>query len=298
MSRQNLSTSLDSLIIPKDLKHTLNGELFLINESEIGNDKILLFTTLANLRQLELAKYWIIDGTFKTVPTIFHQLHSIHAPVGYDTNSRILPQVFTLLSSKSKECYIRMFQDLQFYASENNIVLQPDHILTDFEQAAICVVKQEFINSQSRLCLFHLGQSSWRKVHSVGHSLKYCEDEEFNLLVRHLLAFAFLPPEEIPSAFDEIKKLLEIESGPKHLIMWFEDNYVSGRVRKTLRNGNVIRGLPLFSPELWYIFNQNIPRTQNNIEAWHRRWECFVGEWSISFNKSVEKRTDKYRDND
>jgi len=23
---------------------------------------------------------------------------------------------------------------------------------------------------------------------------------------------------------------------------------------------------------------KHIPRTQNNIEAWHRRWECLVGE--------------------
>jgi len=98
----------------------------------------------------------------------------------------------------------------------------------------------------------------WRKVQSVGLSIKYGEDEEFSLLVRHLLALAFLPAEEIPSAFDEIKKLLEIESGAEHLIMWFEDNYVLGRVRKTQRNGNVIRGLPLFSPELWSVFNQNI----------------------------------------
>lgn len=49
-------TSLDSLFIPDELKHTLNGELYLIDEYEIGNDKILLFTTLANLRKLELEK--------------------------------------------------------------------------------------------------------------------------------------------------------------------------------------------------------------------------------------------------
>jgi len=51
--RKNLMsepTSLDPLIIPEELKYTLNGELFLINESEIGNDNILLFTTLMNLR--------------------------------------------------------------------------------------------------------------------------------------------------------------------------------------------------------------------------------------------------------
>jgi len=106
---------LDSLFIPEDLKHKLNGELFLINESEIGKDKILLFTTLANLRKLEEAKYWIMDGTFKTVPTILHQLYSIHAPVGHDTNSQILPLVFALLSSKSKEYYIHMFYSLTIF---------------------------------------------------------------------------------------------------------------------------------------------------------------------------------------
>jgi len=37
---------------------------------------------------------------------------------------------------------------------------------------------------------------------------------------------------EIPSAFAEITVQLEIESGTGHLIMWFEDNYVLGRVRK------------------------------------------------------------------
>ncbi|KAL4120968.1 hypothetical protein QTP88_013562 [Uroleucon formosanum] len=194
VGRQNVMsepTSLDSLFIPEELKHRLNGEPFLINESEIRNDKILLFTTLANL-----------------LPIIFHQLYSVYAPVGHDTNSRILPLVFALLSSKFKQCYIRMFQDLQDYTSENNIVLQPDYILTDFEEAAIYAVKQDM----------------WRKVQSVGLSIKYDEDEEFSLLTRHLL------------------------------------NYVL---------------------ELWSVFNQNIPRTQNTIEAWHRCWECLVGESHI-----------------
>jgi len=54
----------------------------------------------------------------------------------------------------------------------------------------------------------------------------------FSIPVRHLLALVFLPPEEIPSAFAEIKKLLEVESGTEHLIiLWFEDNYVFGRVQ-------------------------------------------------------------------
>lgn len=67
-----------------------------------------------------------MDGTFKIVPTTFHKLYSVHAQVKHDKNSRILPLVFALLSNKSKECYISMFQDLQNCASENNIVLLHD----------------------------------------------------------------------------------------------------------------------------------------------------------------------------
>ncbi|KAL4103624.1 hypothetical protein QTP88_018983 [Uroleucon formosanum] len=92
-----------------------------------------------------------------------------------------------------------------------------------------------------------------------------------------------------PDTFAKIKEQLEIESGTEHLLMWFGDNYVLGRVRKTLRNGNIIRGLPLFSPDLWSVFIRNIPRTQNNIEAWHRRWECLFGESHVGVYRLIKK---------
>lgn len=63
------------------------------------------------------------------------------------------------------------------------------------------------------------------------------------------LLFFFLPPEEIPSAFFEIKELLEIESGMEYLIIYFENNYVLSRVRKTLRKENLV--------EDYHYFHQN-----------------------------------------
>jgi len=52
--------------------------------------------------------------------------------------------------------------------------------LTDFEQAKIEAVKQKFRITQSRLRLFHLGQSIWRKVQSKGLTVKYGEDIEYS----------------------------------------------------------------------------------------------------------------------
>ena len=97
--------SLESLVIPENMQKTLNGNDFLIKDSTIGHDRILIFTTVANINYLNQSSIWIMDGTFKTVPTIFKQLYSIHGCVGGNENSRIVSLVYILMSSKNEECY-------------------------------------------------------------------------------------------------------------------------------------------------------------------------------------------------
>ncbi|CAG8760200.1 11347_t:CDS:1, partial [Dentiscutata heterogama] len=58
-----------------------------------------------NIRRLSEASYWIMDRTFKTVPSIFCQLYTIHAQVGPEANSRIFPLVYALMTGKSEELY-------------------------------------------------------------------------------------------------------------------------------------------------------------------------------------------------
>ncbi|CAG8739319.1 11281_t:CDS:2, partial [Gigaspora rosea] len=57
--------NLDDINIPNSLCSALNGENFLVRDSIIGKDRILLFTTKANIQHLSRALYWIMDGTFK-----------------------------------------------------------------------------------------------------------------------------------------------------------------------------------------------------------------------------------------
>ena len=77
-------------------------------------------------------------------------------------------------------------------------------------------------------------------------------------------------------------------SGVNELIDWFEVYYIRGRVVRTLRTGNVVRSEPLFPPSLWSV-TENIeytfPRTQNSVEAWHRRWEILVGRAHVGLFK-------------
>ncbi|CAG8726790.1 553_t:CDS:2, partial [Cetraspora pellucida] len=92
--------SIVKLNMPESLKFTLSGNLFLIRDQIISDDeRMLVFTTTENIKYLSRAVYWIMDGTFQTVPTIFYQLYTVHASVGLQDNSKIFPLVYTLMTA-------------------------------------------------------------------------------------------------------------------------------------------------------------------------------------------------------
>ena len=133
-------------------------------------------------------------------------------------------------------------------------------------------------------------QSDWRKIQSCGLATRYGNDEQFSLMLRHLFALAFLPSNEIPEAFNTLK--LEMPPEADEVVKWFEENYVHGKIRQHLRNGSTIRGAPLFPPELWSVHDSiepGIPRTQNIVEAWHRRWNILVGESHVGVHTIIQE---------
>ena len=245
--------SITEVNIPNSLQITLDGEQFLIKDHVIEQERILIFTTENNIQRLSQAVFWIMDGTFKTVPTIFCQLYTIHAPIGPENNSRVLPLVYALLTRKTEELYKWLFRDLSEFAEERHIQLMPSHIITDFEKAAINASNEEFPGVINKGCFFHLGQSGWRKIQDCGLAIRYGNDEHFSLMLRHLFALAFLPPEEIPTVFDILKPNMPPEAS--NVVQWFEDNYIYGRIRRQMLNGNVIRDSPLFPPALWSVYH-------------------------------------------
>lgn len=61
-----------------------------------------MFTTKSKCRIFEKSPYWIMGGTFKTVPTLFRQFYTIHSMVRTEENLKILPRVYALMTSKSE----------------------------------------------------------------------------------------------------------------------------------------------------------------------------------------------------
>ena len=73
-------------------------------------------------------------------------------------------------------------------------------------------------------CLFHLGQSLWRRIQNDGLSGAYRDDENVKMYSKMLIALSFVPPEDVGAAFDELN-----ESRPDNLenvYNYWEDNYI------------------------------------------------------------------------
>ena len=179
-----------------------------------------------------------------------------------------MPLVYSLMSSKSEQCYQMLFQNLIEFSNEYGVDLQPQFVLTDFEMAAINAIRTEFPGVQNKGCHFHLSQNIYRKVQEYGLTVLYGTDENFSLLIRQISALAFLPYNNIPGAFDELRTIMPEEAN--RIMEWFEIYYIRGRIRRTARSGNVTRSNPLFPPSLWSVTDNveyAFPRTQNFVEA-------------------------------
>ena len=93
-----------------------------------------------------------------------------------------------------------------------------------------------------------MGQSVYRQVQDAELTQQYGADENFSLLIRRIPALTFLGPQEISDAFDAVKAWLPFNA--ELISQWFENNYVHGQIKRTLRNVTVQRRNPLYPPEM------------------------------------------------
>ncbi|KAG8237555.1 hypothetical protein J437_LFUL017180 [Ladona fulva] len=274
--------NLEELRIPSNLR-MLNGSSFLVREVKFDGEVILLFTSGENIRHLENSRFWVMDGTFQTVLVLFRQLYSIHALAGTGETAKILPMAYALMKSKSEESYRKLFEQLNDFANELNVDLLPEVIITDFERGAIKAAKAEYPSGINKEAVCLAADTEGIFDGTLG------EDADFCLKIRYFVALTFLLAADIPNAFDSIKN--EFPEDAASIVSWFEENYVIGRIQRT-RGMHIVRSPPLFPPELWSAYDQiesGIPRTQNNVEPWHRRFNTLVGRPHIGVYKIIQE---------
>ncbi len=280
------------LIIPNNLRVTQAGEqnfLLFDTQNEVGK-RIIAFSTEENLRRLRDSEIWFLDGTFKTCPRLFHQLYTIH----FMFHGNVFPGVYVFMTGKTQEMYTSMLERLVSSAEAKGITLNPTFIILDFELASINALQRTFPDERLSGCLFHLGQNIYRNIQKNGLVDAYKTIDNVSLSLRKLSALACLPSEEIYDAFIAISE--NIPNEVEAVYKYFGETYVLGRPNIVRGRGRPRRAPilhpPRFPPTLWSIYHlqgYNLPRTNNNLEAWHRRFETVVQRYHLGVYSMIKE---------
>ena len=235
--------------------------------AESGDQRVLGFSTDSLLDFLKSTPHWLMDATFKIVPSIFTQLLVIHGQWG--VTNQTLPCVYVLMKGKSQDLYTIVFRELR-----RVLDFCPDTVMADFEKSLHNALQEVFENVQITGCFFHLCQSIRKHVQDLGLTVSVREHLDQQTTVSMLRALPFIPEEDIIRGFEDLVGFVE-DHCPVLLPLfdYFENTYIGPRGRNNRRRA------PLFPPELWNLHSrvkESHPRTNNSVEGGHNRLKHFL----------------------
>ena len=221
------------------------------------------------LRKQICKKLWIpVTGSWTVHLKRRHRSSPRSTQIHVLKNGQALPMVFAMLPDNTAATYERLFRSVL----QNKPELNPATVMTDFEAAARQAVSRVFPNAQIHGCLFHLGQSVWRRIQNDGLQQLYSEDTDFALHLRLLTALAFVPVADVETAFDFVASNFPAEAAS--VLDYFEDVYICQPTRRGKRRA------VLFPPNSWNIHDcvvNDLPRTNNSVEDWHQAFQRSIG---------------------
>ena len=150
---------------------------------------------------------------------------------------------------------------------------EPQALHVDFELPMLKELESAFPSAGIVGCAFHFNQSIWRYVQR-DESLreKYLESLDFALKFRIFCALAYVPEEEVGTAFEAIlaPRFVKVNEKLLRLFMnYFEKTWI-GRERNP----------PLFKTEWWNLYkvaSNGMSRTTNEVESWHSNFAGRLG---------------------
>ena len=155
---------------------------------------------------------------------------------------------------------MRMYSDIR-YQRLQNLVWMFYHVYADFETAIHNAVTTVWPGCEVKACRFHLGQSWWRKIQSLGLSKQYgTKDSEVSQFLKKIFGLSLLPPAEVSDCFalDFISNLLH-------------DKRVEQFCDRLLEN--YIDADSTFPPPVWSECSASL-RTINACESFHAHFNA------------------------
>ena len=162
---------------------------------------------------------------------------------------KFYPFLHVFLSNKSQNLYSEVFIHIR-----GMITKVPKIIVIDFERALLNSLDFIFHDSSLRGCNFHFGQMIWRKIQSLGMSMKYSTNTWERSVLRKCFVLAFFPIEYIHESFlliqDEILER-EYDFQMDSFLKYFQKKFIG------FPDENIE---PPYSKEFWSVYRRIIER--------------------------------------
>ena len=126
-------------------------------------------------------------------------------------------------------------------------------------------------------CFYHLTQSIWCKIQSLGLTNLYESNDDFCLFCGQIDALAFLPVDEVSEGMAFLRESAPDEAAP--LLEYFDTTYVTGHMSPRPQNQDLQlrfrRVPPMFPPAQWNMHEITLAdqtRTNNASEGWNNKF--------------------------
>ncbi|XP_054290536.1 uncharacterized protein LOC129005610 [Macrosteles quadrilineatus] len=270
-----LPKEVQNLEIPAEWSTTRGEDArpFLIFDTGKSSERAIAFGTEEAVKTLSRATQWYMDSTFCTSSDLFQQLYVIRGLKG----DIPITCVYAFMTHKSTSLYVKVLESVVRYMAEIGVSPNLSYIMIDFEAGVINAVSKVFGNSvKAKCCFFHLCQNSWKHIQGLGLSSVYKSQPTIKLYCGMMDALAFLPVKDLSAGMLYLWSTAPVELAD--LLLYFEQTYVGGPV------GSVVQAT--FPPSLWNMHEIVLAghdKTNNNCEAWNRRFKELVGRQNPSF---------------
>ena len=219
-----------------------------------------------------------MDGTFDVMSLIYTQLFTIH---GVTDDGWTFPLVYAFLPNKQESSYKYVLKELS--DNRRGWMLSPDIIITDYERAMINAAEECFPTAVLQGCHFHFKQALYRNM-STNLKNTFLNDMKFSKITRKLFSIPFVHPDHVHVAFQLVVASNDYKGPLKNeldeFLSYFKRTYIGTNYTPALYN-----------PRLWSVHQRvldNIPRTNNSVEAWNRRIQVIAESSHIPFYKLID----------
>lgn len=159
-----------------------------------NNTRIIVFSSVQARKIICESQEFYGDGTFKSCPSPFVQLYTIHVDTGSTVNhTNIIPVVYALMNNKTMQSYSILIKMIKSQLPDWN----PTKFKFDYENAAMNAIANVFPSIIVKGCYYHFNKVIFKKGKSLNMTTRTSQDLKEVRMVQLSAVLPLLPENEI-----------------------------------------------------------------------------------------------------